>query len=202
MVPPTRRPKSSGDKAASRQTRLPSSFYPTKRKSQTKISKDVNYSNELDDVEQLGHNETSRIEVVDLSQDQVPATEKEDSALASPSNSNDSKASTEVEEELASVTELHHLDFQDSKYTKYLKEVLKGDIAPRIPQDESQVEQILKIFDLTEKYGPASGTTRLERWQRAKRLGFQPPDIVFAILTSREGFQDESLRESYLHNMI
>lgn len=42
--------------------------------------------------------------------------------------------------------------------------------------------QILKNFDLTLEYGPCTGITRLERWERAQKHGLNPPDEVKDIL--------------------
>lgn len=33
---------------------------------------------------------------------------------------------------------------------------------------------VLSRFDYDSRYGPCSGLTRLERWERAKRLGLRP----------------------------
>lgn len=41
---------------------------------------------------------------------------------------------------------------------------------------------MLRAFDLTSKFGPCSGMTRLERWQRAEALGLAPPPEVKALL--------------------
>lgn len=37
---------------------------------------------------------------------------------------------------------------------------------------------ILRVFDLTEDYGPCVGMNRLERWERADALGLDPPAAV------------------------
>lgn len=42
--------------------------------------------------------------------------------------------------------------------------------------------QILKNFDLTLEFGPCTGITRLERWERAQKHGLNPPDEVKDIL--------------------
>eukprot|EP00053_Salpingoeca_punica_P021475 m.213050 g.213050 ORF g.213050 m.213050 type:complete len:118 (-) comp22691_c0_seq1:220-573(-) len=42
----------------------------------------------------------------------------------------------------------------------------------------------LKTFDLDMRYGPCAGMTRLERWQRAKDDGLNPPAELPAIITS------------------
>lgn len=37
---------------------------------------------------------------------------------------------------------------------------------------------ILRVFDMTAKYGPCVGISRLDRWKRAQKLGLEPPDEV------------------------
>lgn len=45
--------------------------------------------------------------------------------------------------------------------------------------DPEQLEQRLRSeFDLETKYGPVVGLTRMERWERAVRLGLDPPTWV------------------------
>jgi hypothetical protein len=40
------------------------------------------------------------------------------------------------------------------------------------------IVDILRTFDMTSKYGPSVGITRLQRWERAKKWGLSPPDEV------------------------
>ncbi|KAM3856845.1 DNA polymerase delta subunit 4 isoform 1-T1 [Vipera latastei] len=52
------------------------------------------------------------------------------------------------------------------------------------PQDTVQPDQleILKQFDLSWQYGPCTGITRMQRWERAKFLGLNPPTTVWDLL--------------------
>ena len=43
-------------------------------------------------------------------------------------------------------------------------------------------KKLLTVFDLDKRYGPALGLTRLERWNRAERLGLNPPTEVRELL--------------------
>ncbi|KAG8125379.1 putative DNA polymerase delta subunit 4-like protein [Naja naja] len=47
-------------------------------------------------------------------------------------------------------------------------------------QDTAQPDEleILKQFDLSWQYGPCTGITRMQRWERAKFLGLNPPTTV------------------------
>ena len=53
-----------------------------------------------------------------------------------------------------------------------------------------RIELILRVFDLNPTYGPCMGLTRLERWDRAKALGHDPPDEIRHILCTRQGVLD------------
>eukprot|EP00803_Ostreobium_quekettii_P009814 evm.model.scf_1557.1 EVM.evm.TU.scf_1557.1 scf_1557:21635-24889(+) len=48
---------------------------------------------------------------------------------------------------------------------------------------------VLRAFDLETKYGPCCGMTRSERWERASKLGLEPPRVVQEIL-QKYGDQD------------
>src|SRR5260370_401347 len=45
---------------------------------------------------------------------------------------------------------------------------------------ESKFITILRTFDLTSEYGPCVGVSRLERWERAKDMGLDPPQEVMS----------------------
>lgn len=44
--------------------------------------------------------------------------------------------------------------------------------------NESKFVTILRTFDLSCEYGPCVGVSRLERWERAKDMGLDPPQEV------------------------
>lgn len=48
--------------------------------------------------------------------------------------------------------------------------------------DEEQVENTLRLFDLNPRFGPFVGVNRLFRWQRAEKIGLQPPTLVYELL--------------------
>jgi len=68
----------------------------------------------------------------------------------------------------------------------------------------SRIDHILRVFDLnptwvsarhfdstlTSRFGPCMGLTRMERWQRAKDIGDEPPEEIAEILETREGILD------------
>ncbi|NWR64462.1 DPOD4 polymerase, partial [Bucorvus abyssinicus] len=42
--------------------------------------------------------------------------------------------------------------------------------------------EMLRRFDLSREYGPCTGITRLQRWERAQALGLSPPRPVLDAL--------------------
>ncbi|KAF1548587.1 DNA polymerase delta subunit 4, partial [Eudyptes schlegeli] len=48
---------------------------------------------------------------------------------------------------------------------------------PPPPADQALLE-MLRRFDLAWEYGPCTGITRLQRWERAEALGLSPPGPV------------------------
>ncbi|XP_027578592.1 DNA polymerase delta subunit 4 [Pipra filicauda] len=58
--------------------------------------------------------------------------------------------------------------------------------APQPPPDPALLE-MLRRFDLCWEYGPCTGITRLQRWERAQALGLSPPGpIRDALLEHRD----------------
>lgn len=90
------------------------------------------------------------------------------------------------------------LNESDSAYTKLAGEIQALRRAPQIHQKTSTIETILRDFDLTGKYGPCVGITRLERFHRAQKWGLNPPKEIGMILETQEA-ED---RTDYKHEMF
>ncbi|CAG8534957.1 15320_t:CDS:2, partial [Dentiscutata heterogama] len=54
----------------------------------------------------------------------------------------------------------------------------------------SPAEKILNEFDLNYKYGPCVGLKRLDRWERAKKFGLNPPLEVKELLMKTAGLEE------------
>ncbi|CAH0041308.1 unnamed protein product [Clonostachys solani] len=102
----------------------------------------------------------------------------------------------EVEEEPEiEVPEKSEVELKAEKITKkqieaYWKGIEAKRIAPRVHQkDLSTDEKVLRYFDVSSQYGPCIGIARRKRWDRAERLGLNPPVEVLAVLVgeSRDG---------------
>lgn len=70
------------------------------------------------------------------------------------------------------------------------------------PDTHNNVHHILRVFDMTARYGPCVGITRLARWERAQKWGLSPPDEIREILTTVEGVEDVTYRETVLHGWV
>jgi DNA polymerase delta subunit 4 len=58
--------------------------------------------------------------------------------------------------------------------------VAKSNISSSVyVEEQSKVHQILRTFDLSYEYGPCIGVSRLTRWERAYKLGLNPPPEVW-----------------------
>lgn len=58
------------------------------------------------------------------------------------------------------------------------------------PESQSTIHTIMRDFDLSPRYGPCVGITRLDRYRRAEKMGLKPPIEVIQILETEEGLRD------------
>jgi len=56
--------------------------------------------------------------------------------------------------------------------------------------DIDNMEEVLRQFDMNMKYGPCIGVPRLERWERASKVGLDPPQQVKVFLERAGGISD------------
>ncbi|KAJ3332849.1 hypothetical protein HDU76_012842 [Blyttiomyces sp. JEL0837] len=70
------------------------------------------------------------------------------------------------------------------------------------PSERKEMIDTLKQFDLNMKFGPNVGISRLERWERANKLGLAPPQDVGEILKSDLVQNDVELREALWHGIL
>lgn len=67
-----------------------------------------------------------------------------------------------------------------------------GIFFPFSEDDYSEEEKMVRAFDMNMRYGPCIGITRLQRWERAEKLGLNPPMEIKSLLESGK-VQSESL---------
>jgi DNA polymerase delta subunit 4 len=58
------------------------------------------------------------------------------------------------------------------------------------PESQNTIHTILRNFDLSPKYGPCVGISRIDRYKRAEKMGLKPPIEVLKILETPEGDRD------------
>lgn len=56
-------------------------------------------------------------------------------------------------------------------------------------------EEALRQFDMDMRFGPCLGITRLERWERAVRLGLNPPVELASLLRGGASVRPDCLWE-------
>ncbi|ORY29527.1 DNA polymerase delta, subunit 4-domain-containing protein, partial [Naematelia encephala] len=98
------------------------------------------------------------------------------------------------------------LDPKDKKWDKVKKEckVAMGGMKAIHAQQgvDNDIHNILRVFDMTSKYGPSIGITRLQRWERAKKWGLNPPEEIRLILQTQQGVDDVRYRENVLYTWL
>ncbi|PWN31286.1 uncharacterized protein FA14DRAFT_128414 [Meira miltonrushii] len=109
---------------------------------------------------------------------------------------------TYTKEQLEEAEGRQSLEPNDSRYNALWKETQEKMGMPKhkpIHSDNmNRIQHILRVFDLDPSYGPCLGMTRLERWERAEKLGDEPPSEIREILETKEGILD--LKYSVLHD--
>ncbi|XAO27001.1 hypothetical protein I312_105842 [Cryptococcus bacillisporus CA1280] len=102
--------------------------------------------------------------------------------------------------------ELRQLKVKSKEWAQALKAAKEamGNLEPihAGPNTHNDVHHILRVFDMTAKYGPCVGISRLDRWKRAQKLGLEPPEEICMILTTQQGQEDPSYRENVLNGWL
>lgn len=81
----------------------------------------------------------------------------------------------------------HSLITKSFKTVKHSKEKTQkksaDDAQPSTSNTDLEVElKVLKHFDVTLEFGPCTGITRMDRWERAEKHGLNPPLVVKEIV--------------------
>ncbi|KAI1337664.1 DNA polymerase delta, subunit 4-domain-containing protein [Xylariaceae sp. FL0016] len=81
----------------------------------------------------------------------------------------------------------------DKQIEAYWRALERERIAKRVHQEDlSLAEKVLRYWDVSSQYGPCVGISRAKRWQRADRLGLNPPVEVMAVLMKESEKKEES----------
>ncbi|KAK0634561.1 DNA polymerase delta, subunit 4-domain-containing protein [Bombardia bombarda] len=63
-------------------------------------------------------------------------------------------------------------------------------------------EKVLRYFDVSSQYGPCIGNSRIKRWQRADKLGLNPPIEVLAVLLKEEAKGNAGIERAYMDELL
>ncbi|KAI0402344.1 DNA polymerase delta, subunit 4-domain-containing protein [Xylaria palmicola] len=66
----------------------------------------------------------------------------------------------------------------------------------------TRAEKILRYWDVSSQYGPCVGINRIKRWQRADKLGLNPPIEVLAVLLREETKGTEGIERAHMDDIL
>ncbi|KAI0428125.1 DNA polymerase delta, subunit 4-domain-containing protein [Xylaria sp. FL1042] len=91
----------------------------------------------------------------------------------------------------------------DRQISQYWRDIESERRTKRLHQEDlSLAEKILRYWDVSSQYGPCVGVTRLKRWQRADKLGLNPPVEVLAVLMREEEKGVKGIEKAYMDNIL
>ncbi|EAQ86803.1 hypothetical protein CHGG_08056 [Chaetomium globosum CBS 148.51] len=94
----------------------------------------------------------------------------------------------------------------DRAIEQYWKEIETGREARAVHKKHTQGlttgEKVLRYFDVSSHYGPCIGIARLKRWQRAQRLGLNPPLEVLAVLLKEEAKGNTEIEKAHMDELL
>ncbi|KAI8231731.1 hypothetical protein K4K57_006249 [Colletotrichum sp. SAR 10_99] len=117
----------------------------------------------------------------------------------------ETKEEDEVKEEVPEKSEavVRAEKISDAQINKYWKSIEAERIAPRVHQkDVTLAEKVLRYFDVSSQYGPCIGLQRMKRWERADRLGLNPPIEVLAVLLKEEKKGTSNIERAHMDELM
>ncbi|KAF4930417.1 DNA polymerase delta subunit 4 [Colletotrichum viniferum] len=117
----------------------------------------------------------------------------------------ETKGEEEVKEEVPEKSEavIRAEKISDAQINKYWKSIEAERIAPRVHQkDVTLAEKVLRYFDVSSQYGPCIGLQRMKRWERADRLGLNPPIEVLAVLLKEEKKGTSNIERAHMDELM
>ncbi|KPM44290.1 hypothetical protein AK830_g2251 [Neonectria ditissima] len=102
-----------------------------------------------------------------------------------------------------SEVELRAEQITEAQIKKYWKTIEGQWSSPRLHQQGlSLQEKVLRYFDVSSQYGPCIGLPRMKRWQRAERLGLNPPVEVLAVLLKEEAKGNKKIATAHMDEIL
>ncbi|KAF4820603.1 DNA polymerase delta subunit 4 [Colletotrichum siamense] len=118
-----------------------------------------------------------------------------------PETKEEEEVKEEVPEKSEAVTRAEKIS--DAQINKYWKAIEAERIAPRVHQkDVTLAEKVLRYFDVSSQYGPCIGLQRMKRWERADRLGLNPPIEVLAVLLKEEKKGTSNIERAHMDELM
>ncbi|KAI0452608.1 DNA polymerase delta, subunit 4-domain-containing protein [Xylaria acuta] len=91
----------------------------------------------------------------------------------------------------------------DKQIDQYWHNIESERRTKRLHQENlSLAEKILRYWDVSSQYGPCVGINRLKRWQRADRLGLNPPVEVLAVLMQEEAKDTKGIERAHMDDIL
>lgn len=115
---------------------------------------------------------------------------------------------SEQEQEDVLVPEKSDVELKAEKVTdaaiqRYWRKLEAQRMAKRVHQENLTTgEKVLRYFDVSSHYGPCIGITRIRRWQRAQRLGLNPPIEVLAVLLKEEAKDNKTIQRAHIDEIM
>lgn len=116
------------------------------------------------------------------------------------------KTEEENKEPERSEVELRALKLPQSAIDSYWHQIDSARMARAVHKKHTEGlstgEKVLRYFDVSSHYGPCIGITRLKRWQRAERLGLNPPLEVLAVLLREEQRGNKAIERAHMDELM
>ncbi|KFA47738.1 hypothetical protein S40293_07147 [Stachybotrys chartarum IBT 40293] len=91
----------------------------------------------------------------------------------------------------------------ESQINKYWKAIEAERLASGVHQKGLTVhEKVLRYFDVSSQYGPCIGISRQKRWERAEKLGLNPPVEVLSVLLMEDRAGNKALETAHMDQIL
>ncbi|KAH6645927.1 putative DNA polymerase delta subunit 4 [Truncatella angustata] len=99
--------------------------------------------------------------------------------------------------------ELRAARVSDRQISAYWNKLERERKSKRVHQEDlTLAEKVLRYFDVSNQYGPCVGIERMKRWQRADRLGLNPPVEVLAVLLKEEEKHTKDVETAHIDYIL
>ncbi|KAI1632444.1 DNA polymerase delta, subunit 4-domain-containing protein [Biscogniauxia mediterranea] len=108
-----------------------------------------------------------------------------------------------VEEAPKSEAEVRARKVTARQIDQYWRRLERDRLTRRVHQEGlSLAEKVLRYWDVSSQYGPCVGISRMKRWQRADRLGLNPPVEVLAVLMKENNKGTQGIANAHMDEIL